>query len=338
MGSASSMAEVGPLPSRSGKWQQDRLLTMIQDAAVGGDSRESGEWEIGMAAPNEGEVELLWFLKAVIHNWWVVVAATLIGLLAGAVLTVFTPKTYDSTASVYIGQSTDANGDPMPGLDSNARAAVQLATSDAVLQEAVKQVGDGLTASALLSGLSVVAPTQVVTATTGVDFVTITVSDTKARRAAAAANALAAVLIERIGSGTATKLHLLQQQTASDETQLAVLQGRSNKAEMALQAIARSKTSAQEKSLQSVPWANLEESMASERASVLPDLQNDQLEVVVAKEAEQARVLNEAVPADSPGSPSFRLDGAVGVLAGLVVGLVLALLRQRLRSSDSAPA
>lgn len=291
-----------------------------------------------MAARDEGDVELVWFLKAVTQNWWVVVAVTLIGFLGGALLTALTPKTYDSTASVYIGQTTDANGDPLPGLNSNAHAAVQLVTSDAVLQEAVKQVGQGLTVNGLLSGLSVVAPTQVVTATTGVDFVTITVRDTKARRAAAAANALAAILIERISSGTGDKIHLLQQQIDSAKAELAVLQGRSSKAEAALQAIAQSKASSQEKSLESVPWVNLGESLATERESVLPDLQTDQLMLLVAKEVEQAHVLNEAVPADSPSGPSLQLNGTAGILAGLVLGLVLAMLRRWLRSSEPAPA
>ena len=60
--------------------------------------------------------------------------------------------------------------------------------------------------------------------------------------------------------------------------------------------------------------------------------------LLVAKEVEQARVLNEAVPADSPSGPSLKLNGAAGILAGLVLGLVLALLRQWLRRSEPAPA
>jgi len=292
-----------------------------------------------MAARDEGDVELGSFLKAVAHNWWVVVALMVVGLLAGALLTVLTPKTYDSTASVYIGQTTDANGDPMTGLNSNARAAVQLVTSQVVLQEAVKQVGEGLTVSALRSGLSADTPTQVVKgATTAVNFVTITVTDTKARRAAAAANALAAILIERIGGGTGQKIQLLQQQIDSQDSELAALQKRSLEAEAALKAIAQSKASNQEKSLASVPWVSLEQSAATERESILPNVQKGQLMVLVAKEVEQARVLNEAVPADSASGPSLKLNGGAGILAGLVVGLVVALLRQRLQRPRPEPA
>jgi len=292
-----------------------------------------------MAARDEGDVELVSFWKAVTHNWWVVVALAVIGLLAGVLLTVLSPKTYDANASVYIGQTTDANGNPMPGLNSNARAAVQLVTSEAVLQEAVKQVGQGMTVATLRHGLSVDTPTQVVKgATTAVNFVTITVSDTKARRAAAAANALAAILIQRIGGGTGDKVQLLQQQIDSENGELADLQKRSLQAEAALKAIAQSSASKSDKALASVPWVGIVQSAATERESILPNLQKNQLMLLVAKEVEQARVLNEAVPASSPSGPDLKLNGGAGILAGLVVGLVVALVRERTRRSLPAPA
>jgi capsular polysaccharide biosynthesis protein len=292
-----------------------------------------------MAARDEGDVELGSFLKAVARNWWVVVALALIGLLAGALLTLLTPKTYDSTASVYIGQTTDANGNPMPGLNSNARAAVQLVTSEAVLQETVKRVGEGLTVSGLRGSISVDTPTQVVKgSTTAVNFVTITVSDTKRARAAAAANALAAILIERIGSGTGDKITLLQGQIDTNNSELTALNRRSADAETALKAIGESSASKSDKALASVPYVSIVQSAATERESISSDLQRDQLMLLVAKDVELARVLHEAVPADSASAPSLTLNGGAGILAGVVVGLVLALFRERLRRPRPAVA
>lgn len=292
-----------------------------------------------MPARDEGDVELGSFLKAVAHNWWVVVALALVGLLAGALLTVLTPKTYDSTASVYIGQTTDANGNPMPGLNSNARAAVQLVTSEAVLQETVKRVGEGLTVSGLRGNISVDTPTQVVKgSTTAVNFVTITVSDTKRARAAAAANTLAAILIERIGGGTGDKITLLQRQLDTNNSELAALDRRSADAETALKAIGEGKASTSDKALASVPYVSIVQSAATERESIVTDQQRDQLMLLVAKDVELARVLHEAVPADSPSGPSLKLNGGAGILAGLVVGLVVALFRERLRRPRPAAA
>jgi uncharacterized protein involved in exopolysaccharide biosynthesis len=292
-----------------------------------------------MAARDEGDVELGSFLKAVARNWWVVVALALIGLLAGALLTLLTPKTYDSTASVYIGQTTDANGNPMPGLNSNARAAVQLVTSEAVLQETVKRVGEGLTVSALRGGLSVDTPTQVVKgSTTAVNFVTITVSDTKAGRAAKAANTLAAILMERIGGGTGDKITLLQRQIDGANAELTALARRSLDAETALKSIGQSSISKSDKALASVPYVSIVQSAATERESVLSDLRKNQLMLLVAKDVELARVLHEAVPADSASAPSLTLNGGAGILAGVVVGLVLALFRERLRRPRPAVA
>jgi len=76
-----------------------------------------------------------WF-GTLARNWWVIVGLVVLGIIVGAVVTLAQPKEYTATASVYIGQTTDANGNPMAGLNSNAKAAVQLLASQVVLQEA----------------------------------------------------------------------------------------------------------------------------------------------------------------------------------------------------------
>jgi hypothetical protein len=73
--------------------------------------------------------------------------------------------TYSATASVYIGQTTDANGNVMAGLNSNASAATQLLDSDAVRQKVAEEVGGGMTAAELRRQTSVDTPSQAVRTT-----------------------------------------------------------------------------------------------------------------------------------------------------------------------------
>ncbi len=131
-----------------------------------------------------------WF-TTLARNWWVIVGLVVLGIVVGAVVTLAQPEEYTATASVYIGQTTDATGNPMAGLNSNAKAAVQLLASQVVLKEAAERAGMDISASRLRRETTVETPSSTVKTTTSVvNIVVISVTDTDAERAAAAANAL----------------------------------------------------------------------------------------------------------------------------------------------------
>src|SRR5674536_394140 len=122
------------------------------------------------------------------RNWWVIAGLIVLGAVVGALLTLTSPKVYTATSSVYIGQTTDANGTPMAGLNSNIKASTQLVSSQAVLIEAAKRAGMGITAGLLRREVTVETPSQAIkTTTSAVNLVVISVTDTKKVRAAAAA-------------------------------------------------------------------------------------------------------------------------------------------------------
>ena len=81
-----------------------------------------------------------WF-ATLLRNWWVILGLVVLGALVGGLVTLAAPKEYSATSSVYIGQTTDANGNPMAGLNSNSKAATQLLTSQALLNEAAEKTG-----------------------------------------------------------------------------------------------------------------------------------------------------------------------------------------------------
>jgi len=283
--------------------------------------------------PARTDVDVASYLSVVARQWWLVLALVAAGIVAGVVLTLLQPTTYDATASVYIGQTTDANGNPMAGLNSNAKAAIQLLSSQAVLADVAGAMGDGMTAATLRKETTVETPSSTIKTTTSVvNIVVITVRDESAERAAAAANALADALLQRIGETPKDRLALLERQVSGLERQLAAAQKRGVSADEALAAIASGGGTKAEKAAAAAPYVAISQAAATEAGSLTTSLQKTQLMVVTAKNVEQPRLLHEAAAPDEPSGPDMQLNVAAGALAGLVLGIVAAFIRQGRRA------
>jgi uncharacterized protein involved in exopolysaccharide biosynthesis len=278
-----------------------------------------------------------WF-ATLLRNWWVILGLVLLGALVGGLVTRAAPKEYSATSSVYIGQTTDSNGNPMAGLNSNSRAATQLLTSQTLLDEAAQKTGMKISAGMLRKETTVETPSSTVkTSTSVVNIVVITVTDTNKKRAAAAANALAAVLVERISPGVNEKIVLLEQQLVTGKKALAASVARSTAAQVGLAAIARGGGSAAEKAAASTLYVAIVQAAATEQEALDSSNQKTELMLLTAKQVEQPRILHEAAVPDSPSGPSLTLNVAAGALAGLVIGIIVAFARRRV-AERGAPA
>jgi uncharacterized protein involved in exopolysaccharide biosynthesis len=277
-----------------------------------------------------------WF-STLARNWWVIVGLIAIGIAAGAVVTLAQPKEYTATASVYIGQTTDANGNPMAGLNSNAKAAVQLLASQVALEEAAERTGMDISAGTLRKQTTIETPSSTVKTTTSVvNIVVISVTDTDPERAAAAANALAEVLLERLESGVDEKIAVLETQLAESQEAYAASLARSVAAEEALADIAKGSGSAADKAAASSTWVALAQAAATQQESLSRSIQQTQLLLLSAQQNEQPRVLHEAAAPDSPSGPNMTISVAVGALAGLVIGVIVAFARRGLAERRAA--
>jgi len=278
-----------------------------------------------------------WF-ATLLRNWWVILGLVVLGALVGGVVTLAAPKEYSATSSVYIGQTTDANGNPMAGLNSNSKAATQLLASQALLNEAAEKTGMEISASMLRKQTTVVTPSSTVkTSTSVVNIVVITVTDTDKERAAAAANALAEVLVGRISPGVDEKIAVLEQQLATGKKALTASVARSTAAQVGLAAIARSGGTTAEKAAASTLYVAIVQAAATEQEALDSSNQKTELMLLTAKQVEQPRILHEAAVPDSPSGPSLTLNVAAGALAGLVIGIVVAFVRRRV-AERGAPA
>jgi uncharacterized protein involved in exopolysaccharide biosynthesis len=279
-----------------------------------------------------------WF-STLAHDWWVIVGLIVLGVVVGAVVTLAQPDQYTATASVYIGQTTDANGNPMAGLNSNAKAAVQLLASQVVLEEAAGRAGADISASALRKQTTVETPSSTVKTTTSVvNIIVISVTDTDAERAAAAANALAEVLLERLESGVDEKIALLETQLADSRKAYAASLARSVAAEEALADIAGGGGSAADKAAAGSTWVAVAQAAATQQESLSRSIQQTELLVLAAQQNEQPRMLHEAAVPDAPSGPSMTMNVAVGALAGLVIGIIVAFARRGLAERRAARA
>ena len=279
-----------------------------------------------------------WF-ATLARNWWVIVGLIVIGVIVGVVVTLAQPKEYSATASVFIGQTTDAQGNPMAGLSSNAKAAVQLLASQAVLNEAADRAGMDISASRLRRETTVETPSSTVKTTTSVvNIVVITVTDTDPERAAAAANALADVLLERIDSGVGEKIAVLEEQLAADKKAYEESLARSAAAQKSIADIAAGGGSASEKAAASVAYAAIVQAAATQQESLTRAIQDRELLLLSAQKNEEPRLLHEAAVPDSPSGPTMSLNVAIGALAGLVIGIIVAFARRGLADRRAVKA
>lgn len=279
-----------------------------------------------------GEPRVSSVTGALRRSWWVIALLVAVGAAAAAVFTFAAADKYSASASVYVGQTTDANGNPMTGLSTNVRAATQLLDSDAVLQKVAEQVGGGMTASRLRRETTVDTPSQTVRTTQSVvSFVVIMVTDADPQLAADAANALADELMARIMPTNEQRIALLEQHEADLQEQLDASRARARQAQESLDTLRGDGDAAA-----AAPYLAVVQAAATEQQTLLTALQKAQLMLQVAATTEQPRLLHEAAVPDATRQNAMALNVAAGALAGLVVGIVVAFVRARPRSGRAA--
>ena len=141
-----------------------------------------------MSQPDDFDVDLGAYFHAVARLWWLVVLLAVVGAIAGYGIAKVATRTYSATATVYLGQPTDANGNAVNSVPSNPRAAEQIASGSAVLSQVVSQLHGEIKLGALRRGLTVTVPASAIKSTTTpsniVSVIVVSRSRTKAADAA----------------------------------------------------------------------------------------------------------------------------------------------------------
>lgn len=135
------------------------------------------------------------FLRLVARGWWIIAISAVVGVIAAGVVSATTSTKYTSTAEIYFSASGGPEGQDLAYAATYAQARVpgfkSLAKTASVLEPAAAKVGGTLTAGQLAQNVSVGTS---LTST----VMSVSVTDASPRRAAEAANAVSAVLIDQV--------------------------------------------------------------------------------------------------------------------------------------------
>ena len=249
------------------------------------------------------------YFAAVRRRWWFVLVLAVVGLALGAAYAKLAPKTYQSTASVYVtatGTTANqlANSRTAAGtvnLDSEA----QVAQSAQVALMAGKVMHSTLSPQALAKQVNVTVPANS-------QVLLISCQAGSATGAATCAQAFAHAYLQYTSATTSQSL----------KSQLSALQDRIN----GLQKQAGKLTSA----IASLPVGSPERGADESLLAVDKSQLNQYSNTVVALTAEQADssggyIISNAVIPPKPTSPSKALALGGGLVVGLLLGLVGAL-------------
>jgi uncharacterized protein involved in exopolysaccharide biosynthesis/Mrp family chromosome partitioning ATPase len=263
-----------------------------------------------MDATRPVSADLSHYVGMLRRHWWVVLAATGLGLGLGAVFTNAVPKVYESSASVLVqavDQDTNQSGGRTKGtinLDTEA----QLVGSGAVAAKAAALLRSTVPPTELAKNVSVEVP-----ANTTVLMITYQADtpDGAQRGSHAFAEAYLRNREETARSGLDVQIKSLSLKIRQLTTNLSGINAR----------LARTQPGSSERS-------NLE-SLRSNSQNQLNSLTGRLNEFTTTTIAAGSIISDARVP-DAPTSPNAALNLATGAMLGLLLGLLLAYARERL--------
>lgn len=283
-----------------------------------------------MAQRDELDIDLGAFGRMLARSWWIFLILLVVGAVAGALIARASATTFDASSGVYLGQPLNLLGNDIPSLQTNPRAAAELATSQAVQAAAAEAAGDPWTEGKLRRATDVEIPSQVgKSSSQPVNFVIVHVKYGNAAAAARGATAVAEALTAKLAGYGEQKIELLDKRIAEAEAEVAALDERAATAAAALARIAASGGGEEQKALAGAPYMTILQSVAQTRSAVATELQTDRMALLTAQDIELPSVTNEAsVPSQKTGM-DWRVGAGIGVLAGFVIGLIVAAYRGR---------
>jgi uncharacterized protein involved in exopolysaccharide biosynthesis len=254
----------------------------------------------------EQEVDLGRYWSAIVSRWWLPLVGFLVGAVLGYLVSLGGNQVWNASSTVYLGASYSiVGGNLLQGPQANPATVGTIARAqDSIAQAAATA---GMRAGDLRSNVSTKsistgagASTLRVTAN---PLVRLTVQATTRRKAQVAANALAAIVVDRLSPFADKKIASLQERIAADQRQV--------------DAINRQQRGTSDATAKAV--------FALHLGDVLDDqLQAKQL-LIQAQEVERPKVLTRAAAVKTTAR-SRRNSVVVAAFLGLLVGLLAALL------------
>lgn len=264
----------------------------------------------------EDEVDLGRYWASVAARWWLPLLGLVLGAIVGYLIAVGGGSTYRGQAVVSLGTPLAVGGGILPSVQTNAAAVRQIVAAESTIDRVAAAAG--LRREQLRGHVSA-TPAAGGTTAKGVPntLFAITVKAPSPRKAAAAANELARIVVRTISDQYVNpKIATLTQQVKADEAELAALDKRVAEEQALL-----GELSGAEK-LAAVGIIGIAE---QRRSVVTQDLLSTRPLLAQAKSVERGRVLTRAVGTKTTAR-SKRNSAVVGAFLGLLLGVAAALL------------
>ncbi|MFL5944451.1 MAG: hypothetical protein ACJ74C_03290 [Gaiellaceae bacterium] len=253
----------------------------------------------------EQEVDLGRYWSAIVARWWLPLLGLIVGAFIGYLISLGGKEVWKASSNVYLGASYSAVGSVfLQGPQANPSTAGTIARAESSIESAAARAG--MRASDLRGHVSTAAIStgsgSTVVRTTGNPLVRITVQSSTRRRAQAAANALAAIVVERLSPFADRKIDTLKAQIAADDEQIQRLRGGLASGDAVAKAV-----------------------LGVQLGEVLDDQLSAKQQLVQAQEIERPKILTRAAAAQTTAR-SRRNSVVVAAFLGLVLGIIAALV------------
>ncbi|HEX3807650.1 MAG TPA: hypothetical protein VHV52_12820 [Gaiellaceae bacterium] len=288
-----------------------------------------------MTAPEldaEREVDLARWRRAVVALWWLPAAGLVLGAILGVLYSFHGTTNYQATALISLGQPTSPGGALVPSYGTNPRAVSQI-VSGAKYQEQAADAAD-MHASALRGHVSVgTVGSAGAGATRTQPLISLTVTGAHGKNVAAAANVLAAIVVQHTTAAYVnTKIQTFQSTLNNVKTQLAEITSQLGIYNKAL-AEAQSKNI---DPLQQLVIVGQQSNAETRQGNLIAQEETLQQQLVFAQQVEAAQIVEKAA-AVKASAHSKSTSLVIGALIGLILGAILAIaLEPRFRRGVAA--
>jgi uncharacterized protein involved in exopolysaccharide biosynthesis len=268
----------------------------------------------------EREIDLARWRKSLVNLWWIPVAGLVLGAIVGLLYSFRGGSTYKASALISLGQPVSPGGVIVNSFGTNPRAVSQIVGSAAAQAQAADRAD--MRPSALRGHVSVA---QVGTATgagaaRATPLISLTVTGSHPSTAAAAANALAAIVVAQTTTPyVGLKIRTFQTTLTSVNRQLISINTRLRTLTEAL------KTATNLDPLQKLVIVSEEDNAEARQGNLIAQQETLQQQLAFAKEVESAKII-ESAKATKSTARSRKTSLVVGALIGLILGAIVAIV------------
>jgi capsular polysaccharide biosynthesis protein len=275
----------------------------------------------GPAAEAEREIDLRALARGVLHLWWVVAIAVVVGAIVGALYSVSGGSLYEATARIAPGQAFNPSGSsPVLTYLTNQNAINEIATSATTLEKAaaaagmpVGQLRGNVSTSAVSS---TTGSTSSATSNRNAVLVDITVRLNNKKRAENAANAVADVVRRTTTSRYVRKsIGIYDARIESFQTRLLSLQRR---VKLLQQGLKQPGLSLDQRLLLAI---QLDQAQATQ-GQTIDALSTAQQQQILAQDVEQTQLIQSATASKSTAR-SRKSSVVIGAIIGFLIGVAI---------------